>query len=500
MYIADWLGKHVVRVSKEGSQEDLGLWQYEPDLQQDGPRGVSFNSNGEMYVYNHRQIFLVGQDLEVVPLNDINGSPLGDVAFDLENNLFYTDRGGGTINRWSAEEGSVVISSGLVSPEYLVFGLDGTLYVSLQNQDRVIQVNPESGEVLEFISGYVGPDPIFLAVDSEGDIWVRALRGLLQFGPDGTPKPFFVDGEEYIGGINSGNWVTSGGIAFDDEGALWAASYNSLVMRLQLNDPGIVNDEFSRVVLSAGFQAYDLAISPEGIVYASDNNTHSIIKFAQGEEPVTIMQDDLISNAALAVNQSGDLFMGLSDGRIVRLEPEGVITTFANFQPFQMVFGIDGALYAVEWQEGGDAKIVRITAQNQSEVWLTEVDGTLLGIGEINLALAEDEGLYIFKQRGRDLYFVDYDAQGYLIANLLSLGVAGESGGPVAFGASPLTGNMYFIPHGPYRFYELDPSGNAHEIFRGIVGDPAAIVVSPDGQWIFVSESGAIDKLPIGSP
>jgi len=63
--------------------------------------------------------------------------------------------------------------------------------------------------------------------------------------------------------------------------------------------------------------------------------------------------------------------------------------------------------------------------------------------------------------------------------------------------ASPISGDIYFIPHGPYTLYRIDPDGISNIVATEIYGDPWGMVVSKDGQWLYIAESGAIDKIPI---
>ena len=58
LYIADNAGRHVVKVGKDGSMDDLGLWKTVITLQEDGPKEIVFDSNGNQYIHNHSTILL----------------------------------------------------------------------------------------------------------------------------------------------------------------------------------------------------------------------------------------------------------------------------------------------------------------------------------------------------------------------------------------------------------------------------------------------------------
>ncbi|MCK4816971.1 hypothetical protein KA005_14475, partial [bacterium] len=218
LYVADWTGRHVIRVSKDGDMDDLGLWKTVNALQHDGPRGIAFDSRGNLYINNHGSILRRDISGNVDQLSGITGSPLGSIAISPSDELFYTDRGSGKLLKWTPEDGSKIIASNLPFAENLTFGLDGTLYLTQMGQGDIMKVDIATGEAEIFATDICMFDPCFLAIDPDGDIWVRGIWHLHQFTPEGVEKPFVIDGQTYPGGPY--NWHTSGGIAFDDEGGL----------------------------------------------------------------------------------------------------------------------------------------------------------------------------------------------------------------------------------------------------------------------------------------
>ena len=92
------------------------------------------------------------------------------------------------------------------------------------------------------------------------------------------------------------------------------------------------------------------------------------------------------------------------------------------------------------------------------------------------------------------LFLVDFEGNSQFIADLKSLG----GGGPAVMAANPVSGDVFWIPHGPYELYKITPDGEMAKVATGLFGDPWGMVVSQDGKYVYVAESGVIDKIPIG--
>jgi len=494
LYIADFTGHHVVRVAEDGSMDDLPFWKTVMPLEYDGPCDVDFDSHGNFYTNNHSQIFRIDPSGNITELQGINGSPVGSIAISGTDELFYTDRAeNGALRLWNPAGYSETIVDNLPFAENMVFGQDGTLYLTQMSQEQVLKIDVTSGTVSMFKDNVCGNDPCFLAVDPEGDIWVRGISRLSQFSPDGIEKPFVVDGESYPGGPY--NWHTAAGIAFDEEGGLWIASFNSKLIRLVPLIPGGTDPEFSMQVISPGLDASDLDIDPNGEIYAPDDNSTQLLHFNPDGEVEVLINYRFEGRTAVAVDDAGTVFLGLSTGQIVRLEADGTLSHYANLLARRMKFGADGALYAGVGDYNQPKSVVRITGVDQFTTIATQINGISLGNGEILISPALDSGLYVLTQTERNLFFINFNGEGHLITNLQPLG----GSGPVVMAASPVTGDIYFIPHGPYKLFRISPEGTSEIYAHGVYGDPWGMVVSDDGNWLYVAESGAIDKIPISN-
>jgi len=492
LYLADGAGHHVVKVGKDGSMDDLGLWKMVTTLQQDGPKGIVFDSRGNQYIHNHSTILLRDTSGNVEVLTGVNGSPIGSIVVSQSDELYYTDRGdSGRLLKWIPDGSSEVIVSGLPQAENLVFGLDGMLYLTQMGHPDLLKVNVDIGEVEVFATGVCGPDPCYLAIDLEGDIWVRGLSSLYQFTPTGKQKPFVVDGETYPSGHY--NWDTSAGIAIDDEGGVWVASTGSKLMRLVPINPGTPDPEFTMEIISPGIQASDIAVDSNGLIYAADMNTGQVLKINPGSDAKSLVSLESLGSMAIAVDKNNAVYLAKPQGEIVVVEEDSSLIHYATVSTRRMVFGANDVLYAVSGNFGQPKSIVSITGIDMVETLVNQIDGIPLGNGETTISPALDQGLYVYVEWDRNLFFVNFEGQGHLIANLSDL----SGGAPAAMAASPVSGDIYFIPHGPYTLFRIDSQGNHQLLSNNGFVDPTGMVVSQDGKYLYVAESGAIGIIPL---
>jgi len=497
LYVADATGHHIVRVSENGSMTDLGLWQTVESLQQDGPNGVAFDSEGNLYILIHSRIVRVGHDGDVESVSGLEPVAgfdvhIGGIAVSPEDELYYTDMDYGKVYRWNPGGSPITVAAGVPQAENMVFGLDGTLYLTRQGEGEVLTVDIESGAVEVFAADVCGPDPCYLAVDHEGDIWVQGLNRLYQYSSEGVEKRFVVDGESYPGGPY--NWQTSAGIAVDDEGGLWVASYTSRLVRLAPVTPGETDPDFTMQIIAPGFEASDLAVDSRGAVYATDSNGRQIVVIHPDGEAEVLLQHGSSGRMAVAVDENNAVYVGMPHGEIVRLEEDGSLTHYADLLTRRMVFGADGVLYAVVGEAFEPKSIVAITGIDTYSVLATNIDGISLGAGEAHISPALDQGLYVYTEWECHLFFVDFDGQGRLIANLQDLGAGG---GASVMAASPISGDVFLVPHGPYALFRIDAEGHHEEIAARIFGDPWGMAVSRDGAFLYIAESGAVDRIRI---
>jgi len=495
LYIADWAGRHVVRRSPDGTLDDLGLWRYLPMWDRDGPRGLAFDNNGVLYVSDHTNIYRVAAEGNVETLPGVQGTPVGSIAISPEGDFYYTDRGGGRVLKWNPDGTSQVIASGIDRAENLAFGLDGTLYVTQQGQG-VIQIDVTSGKVTGFFSRPLGSDPIFVTVDPTGDIWLRGIGYLYRVSPDGTEKPFVVHGMTISGNSGPIRWHTSAGIAFDDEGGLWIASYNSKIIRLNPPASGQEAQGYTISVIEPGLAAFgvDIDTGPGGELYVYNANARELWRISPEGVVETLLNLDTSGAVSVAVDERGGIYLGLPTGEIVRLEAEGNLSHYATMPVASMVFGADGNLYAAIGEYGKPKSVVRITGTDEYITLFSAIEDEPLGSGDVYLAAGPQGGLYVVHESNWIIYFVDFEGNSKLVTDFRTMG-------PGAITVSP-DGIIYAIPFGvaenTVMVFRIDPGeGQVLAYAAGAFGDAWAMAVSPDGQWLYVAESGAIDKIPL---
>lgn len=345
LYVADWTGRHIVKISPDGEMSDLGIWK-DPDMfTEDGPTQIAFDSSGKLYFCTHNQIYSVSDDnsVEIVPPNTTLLYPFGGITFSPSDELYYTDRGSGRVLKISQDGSSQVVAEGIENAACLAFGLDGTLYVSQMFTCKIFKVNVLTGEVTEFCSIDMEPEGGFsLAVDSDGDIWARGFL-LHQISPNGDEKPFWVDGTP---GLEK-SFHTGSQITFDEEGNLYVLSYSSRIWKLTPTSSN--RDDYTSSKIVPGFEAYDLDVGPNGEVYAYVWSTEELIRFdPDGSSEVIFNYEGAdYFPYGIAVDSSGTLFIASETGEIEAVNADGSLSHYFSEHVYQLVGGYDGYLYAI---------------------------------------------------------------------------------------------------------------------------------------------------------
>jgi len=514
LYIADQLGCHVVRLSPNGTMSDLGTWRNPNMWNDDGPRGIAFDSNGNLYVNNHAGgLYAIGPDGSVEALPGIRGQPVGAITFSSDDELYYTDMGGGRVLKVGADGQSQVIAVGIENAHDLAFGLDGELYVSQLFRNRVVKVDVKSGEVSEFFSDSQLSAQIYLAVDAEGDLWVRGGHSaLFQLAPNGTLKPFRVNGKRYSGDAFELDIQTAGGITFDDQGRLWIASYNSSIRYLEPPGADQQSQGMTMTVIAPGFApgfiAADLEVTRDGYVYVYNNNPTpgELWRVSPEGEIEVLLHLQERDNIGMALDDQGKLYLGMPNGEIVWLDLSGNLNHYAWLRSWHMTFASDGHLYAAVGGGGEPKSIVRITGVDRYKTLVREIDGQALGIGpgsrygpaSVRILSTPGGELLVYDEGHMKIYSVELDGQASVFADFPELR---QIRGPAPIAVAPDGSVFINLNDAPYplgySLLHIHPNGDKEICARGIYGDPLGAVVSPDGHWLYIAENGAIDKIPL---
>lgn len=497
IYVADWNGRHILVIGEDESLTDMGVWRDPYRWRKSGPHFVAFDSTGNLYVVSYGHILKVYPDGTTDDVTGHDAYLFGGIAIDDQDQVFYAERPKGEVFTISPDGERVVVASGLEDAEGMVFGQDGMLYIGQSSLNRVVRVDTETGIVEPFFSWESNLEVIFLAVDEEGDIWIRGWDTLFQVSPEGVEKPFRIGGEEFSGEI--GDLHTSGGIAFDRSGQLWIASYSSKIMRLSDPVSGQADSWASLDIVFPGLEATEMAIDEQGDAVVRNSHADELWRIGRGGHVEVLLRNVRADEIdSLAFGPNGRLYIGTGIGEIVTMDEEGYQSHYADVHATSMAFASDGSLYAASpaGEEGG-SEIVRITAADTFEVITDEIAGYRLGAGpleaftraEINIDPAANEGVYIFDTTHNALLFLSADGSGDLIHRLDAPGFQRT--------AIAQDGTLYHITHTDFDLYAVDPDGGSHIVAYDLYGDPTELSFGPDGDWLYLAESGAIDIIPI---
>jgi len=532
LYIADGGGQHIVKVSEDGFMEDLGIWKALDAFQQDGPRGVAFDSQGNIYFNNHFGIYqaeLNGSNAK--QLYGVEEPTIGNIAINTDDALYFSDTSeNGGVYRLDPD-GSATLIAKVSYAENLAFGSDGSLFVTrtkscsikdsknrfgcftsqttARKRTAIVKVDTNTGRVVDFYYPHAGEysESIYIAVGSEGNIWLRGKSSLNCLDPNGTSIGHSILESILIKGYQI-NYGPAGGIAFDDQERLWLASGNSShwllnpVSEDEATSSGhsLTGPTFTRTLVDHGFYTSDLTVSPSGIIYTPNTNNGDIwqIPPSGNYDAYSSYESNPWAEgwASLVVSDQDTVFFGTPNGSILKIGRKGEISSFTKLFTRSMTFGADGLIYAV----GGDVErfkeIVQIDDMGNVKTLAIDVAGVSLGNQEVHIAIDQSEGFYVFREENSSLYFLDYEDNSHFIADLSAI----TGGGPVVMTSSPVTGDVFLAPQETSTVFIVDQEGNSQIFATGFIGEISAMAVNPDGKILYVAEAGAIDRIFLSNP
>ncbi len=495
LYIADGSGKHIVRVAPDGTLDDLGIWKNHIYMQEYGSNRIAIDPAGNLFFISHLHLYRRTPDGDIDYLFTSEYDRFYDITIDETGTLYYS-LNVGDIYQWNPDGKDILLTQGFTDPLILA-GPAGQLYIIEGNGNQVFELDTNTKKTRLLYEGNFGPSGGgYLAVDNDGDIWIQNTNGLLQLSPEGELKPFTIDGqrgEDYRGPI-------IGGIVFDPEDNLWITSATGLISRLIPVDPGQPDpDAFISEIFQGTFNAYGVAVGPEGNVYATNQVPGNVWKFAPDGSYEIIWEYGDQGSVGIAVSDDQTVYAGSIFGEILKWE-KGEVSHYAYLESQTMVMGGDGYLYVVSGPWTEEQQIVRVPAQDTIEVVATEIDGAPFGIRPVQIAPAMDDGLYVINQTNGTLYYMDFSGEGYMLEKL------GEELAVTIMTSSPVTGKVYFLAHltpdhtayiERYTLYEYEPGGELKVVSPQVPGDPIGMDVSPDGKWLYLIATGTIDKIPL---
>lgn len=497
LYIADGGGRHIVKVAPDGGMQELGIWRTNQLMAERGPQPLTIDSAGNLFFGVASTLFRYRPDGS---LEEIFSSPEGEFlsfTMDPDDTLYYS-LNSGSIYRWNPDGGDELIASDFNSPN-IAISPDGTLYINVYREDRIMAMDLESRETRLFAEGMEPVEGCYLNVDIQGDLWARCIWQVYRYSPDGEPKPFIMDGMSMPD--DRFNFHLGGGFDFDDQGNLWVTDGTGTIIRLNAMPGEGSEDVFASEYVYYSFEASDMDVAPDGTVYSDRLIPGEFWRFDPDGSADVILEESGHGRSAVAVNPEGRLFLSHDELGIVAYQ-DGEIFPYDGMHSRRMIFGADGNLYAVEGREGELKSIIRISGPGSREVFLTEIAGSPLGREEVHLARAGDDGLYVLTEENCNLYKVDFEGNGEFVQD-----IAPECRHAI-MASSPVADMIYFLSHEStldtfpmrYSLYQFEPGGELTLLSPQIPGDPWAMAVSPGGEWLYVAEVGAINKIPLIVP
>jgi len=218
-------------------------------------------------------------------------------------NLFVADQNNGVIYDLAPGGAQVFANNVLSSPTALAFDSAGNLFVS--DHESIYEYTP-GGVESTFASGLV--DAQGLAFNSAGDLFAADTDtgNIYEYTPGGV-RSTFASG---LGG--------SDGLAFNSAGDLFASAGNHIYEFT----PGGARSTFA----SGLSVALGLAFNSAGDLFEADFGSLKINEFTPGGVESTFASGLFLSPEALAIDSTGDLFVGEiygSGGTITEFTPGG---------------------------------------------------------------------------------------------------------------------------------------------------------------------------------
>jgi hypothetical protein len=215
-------------------------------------------------------------------------------------------------------------------------------------------------------------------------------------------------------------------------------------------------------------------------------NGRQIVQIDTDGSLTSLVVHGSMGQESVAVNSDGDVYYS-AFGEIRKIEADGTTTHYATLSPERMVFGGDGNLYAVQFGADRQYALYRVKGVDQVEMLSKGFNGESFGDQPVLLVKGPAGDIYALSQANRKFYKLNEDGTG------IEIGVL--RGVPVALTMSPTTEIFYYVSG--YRIFSFDLEMNFKMIGNYINGDPWAMAFSPDGDSLYIAESGVIDQIII---
>jgi streptogramin lyase len=184
----------------------------------------------------------------------------------------YVSSGTDQVLRYDGTSGSFIdvfaSGGGLLTPAGLVFGPDGNLYVDSFNSNQVLRYDGGTGAFLGvFASGGGLTVPWDLVFGPDGNLYVSGLGAVLRY--NGTTGAFM----DVFASFGGGGVLT--GLVFGPDGNLYVSSYSTGQVLRYNGSTGAFVDVFA----SSCFEPAEVAFGPDGNLYCSSNILGQVLRY-----------------------------------------------------------------------------------------------------------------------------------------------------------------------------------------------------------------------------
>lgn len=288
------------------------IWKTVADEPMGSPYGVGVDPQGNIWVADEDRFHIVAPDGTIRETWGAAGSgdgeftflsrnttiirDYGDVAFDVDGNIYVADTGNSRIQKFAPDR-TFLLAWGekgegdgqFLSPSSIAIGPDGVIYVGDDGRSNIQMFDTEGmylGTIGEFGLGegrFMMPSGV--AASRTGDVYVADYgnRRIQQFTADG----------EFVrawgkAGRGEGQFDSPNDVSIDAQGRVFVVE--DINSRVQVFTPD------GRILASIGTFGNDLgqlddplglAIGPDGVVYVSDRNGLQAFRLVPGAAPAT---------------------------------------------------------------------------------------------------------------------------------------------------------------------------------------------------------------------